>query len=70
MNIPDYHHPVTLPPVMISEMDRDDLYAAATSALRNSRTAPAASNVLREIFRARLSLMINFQRMLWLSTHV
>jgi len=54
MNIPDYHHPVTLPPVMISEMDRDDLYAAATSTLRNSRTAPAASNVLREIFRAKI----------------
>jgi len=54
MSIPDYHHPVTLPPVMISETDRDDLYAAATSALRNSRTAPAASNVLREIFRAKI----------------
>jgi regulator of nucleoside diphosphate kinase len=54
MNIPDYHHPVTLPPVTISETVRDDLYAAATSALGNRRTAPAASNVLREISRAKI----------------
>lgn len=54
MSIPYYDHPVTLPPVMISEMDRDDLYAAATSELRNSRTAPAASNVIREIVRAKI----------------
>jgi regulator of nucleoside diphosphate kinase len=52
MNAPDYHHPVTLPPVIISETDREDLYAVATSALTNSRMAPAASNVLREIYRA------------------
>ena len=49
MNIPDYHHPVTLPPVIVSA---EDLYAVATSALTNSRIAPAASNVLREISRA------------------
>jgi regulator of nucleoside diphosphate kinase len=52
MNTPDYHHPVTLPPVIISETDREDLYAVATSALTNSLMAPAASNVLREIYRA------------------
>jgi regulator of nucleoside diphosphate kinase len=52
MNTPDYHHPVTLPPVIISESDREDLYAVATSALTNSRMAPVASNVLREIYRA------------------
>jgi regulator of nucleoside diphosphate kinase len=52
MNTPDYHHPVTLPPVIISETDREDLYAVATSALTNSRMAPVASNVLREIYRA------------------
>jgi regulator of nucleoside diphosphate kinase len=52
MNAPDYHHPVTLPPVIISETDREDLYDVATSALTNSRMAPAASNVLREIYRA------------------
>ena len=52
MNIPDYHHPVTLPPVIVSATDREDLYAVATSALTNSRIAPAASNVLREISRA------------------
>jgi regulator of nucleoside diphosphate kinase len=52
MNTPDYHHPVTLPPVIISETDREDLYAVATSALKNSLMAPAASNVLREIYRA------------------
>jgi regulator of nucleoside diphosphate kinase len=52
MNTPDHHHPVTLPPVIISETDREDLYAVATSALTNSLMAPAASNVLREIYRA------------------
>ena len=52
MNTPDHHHPVTLPPVNISETDREDLYAVATSALTNSLMAPAASNVLREIYRA------------------
>jgi regulator of nucleoside diphosphate kinase len=52
MNTPDYHHPATLPPVIISETDREDLYALATSALTNGRMAPAASNVLREIYRA------------------
>jgi regulator of nucleoside diphosphate kinase len=52
MDAADYHHPVTLPPVIISETDRENLYAIATSALTNSRMAPAASNVLREIYRA------------------
>jgi regulator of nucleoside diphosphate kinase len=52
MNTPDYRHPVTLPPVIISETDRENLYAVATSALTNSLMAPAASNVLREIYRA------------------
>ncbi|MEH2571821.1 GreA/GreB family elongation factor [Bradyrhizobium sp. AZCC 1708] len=52
MNAPDCHHPVILPPVIISETDREDLYAVATSALTNSRMAPAASNVVREIYRA------------------
>ena len=54
MNIPDYHHPVTLPTVIVSETDREALYAVATSALKNSRIAPAASNVLREIYRAEI----------------
>lgn len=52
MDLPDYHHPVTLPPVIISEADRKKLYAVATSALTNRHMAPAASNVLREIHRA------------------
>jgi regulator of nucleoside diphosphate kinase len=52
MNTPDYYHPVTLPPVIISETDRENLYAVAISALTNGRMAPAASNMLREIFRA------------------
>jgi regulator of nucleoside diphosphate kinase len=52
MNTAGYHHPVTLPPVLISEADREKLYAIATSALTNDRLAPAASNVLREIHRA------------------
>jgi regulator of nucleoside diphosphate kinase len=54
MSIPDYHHPVTLPTVIVSETDREALYAVATSALKNSRIAPAASNVLREIYRAEI----------------
>lgn len=53
MNTSD-HHPVTLPPVMLSVADRDRLYAIAISALTNSRMAPAASNVLREISRAKI----------------
>jgi regulator of nucleoside diphosphate kinase len=52
MDTPGHHHPVTLPPVIISEADRKKLYAVATSALTNSRVAPTASNVLREIYRA------------------
>lgn len=31
MDTPDYHHPVRLPPVIISEADREKLYAVATS---------------------------------------
>jgi regulator of nucleoside diphosphate kinase len=54
MNIPDYHHPVPPPTVIVSETDREALYAVATSALKNSRIAPAASNVLREIYRAEI----------------
>ncbi|MET4799752.1 GreA/GreB family elongation factor [Bradyrhizobium sp. LB11.1] len=53
MNTPD-DHPVALPPVMLSEADRDRLYAIAISALTNSRMASAASNVLREISRAKI----------------
>jgi regulator of nucleoside diphosphate kinase len=53
MNTPD-HHPVALPPVIFSEADRDRLYAIAISALANNRMAPAASNVLREISRAKI----------------
>jgi regulator of nucleoside diphosphate kinase len=47
-----YDHSVALPPVVISEADREKLYAVATSALANGRVASAASNVLREISRA------------------
>jgi regulator of nucleoside diphosphate kinase len=53
MNTPD-DHPIALPPVILSEADRDRLYAIAISALTNSRMAPSASNVLREISRARI----------------
>jgi len=53
MNTPD-DHPIALPPVMLSEADRDRLYAIAISALTNSRMASAASNVLREISRAKI----------------
>ncbi|WP_375304555.1 GreA/GreB family elongation factor [Bradyrhizobium sp. A11] len=53
MNTPD-DHPIALPPVMLSEADRDRLYAMAISALTNSRMASSASNVLREISRARI----------------
>lgn len=52
MDNPDYHHPVRLPPVIISEADREKLCAVATSALSLGRMAPAASNLLREIYRA------------------
>jgi regulator of nucleoside diphosphate kinase len=52
MDTPDYHHPERLPPVIISEADREKLYAVATSALTHDRMAPAASNLLREIYRA------------------
>ena len=53
MNAP-HDHPIALPPVMLSEADRDKLYAIAISALTNSRMASSASNVLREISRARI----------------
>ncbi|PPQ17148.1 hypothetical protein CV770_22550 [Bradyrhizobium sp. AC87j1] len=53
MNTPD-GHPIALPPVMLSEADRDRLYAIAISALTNSRRASSASNVLREISRAKI----------------
>lgn len=53
MNISD-NHQVTLPPVIVSEADRDRLYPVAISALANRRMAPAASNVLREISRAKI----------------
>jgi regulator of nucleoside diphosphate kinase len=53
MNTPD-DHTIALPPVMLSEGDRDRLYAVAISALTNSRMASAASNVLREIYRAKI----------------
>jgi regulator of nucleoside diphosphate kinase len=52
MNTSDDDHAMTLPPITISEADREKLYAVATSALANSRRAAAASNVLREIHRA------------------
>ena len=55
MTTPDgYDHSLTLPPVIISEADREKLYALAISALTNGRMAPAASNVLREIHRAKV----------------
>lgn len=53
MNTTD-DHPIALPPVMLSEADRDRLYAIAISALTDSRMASAASNVLREISRAKI----------------
>lgn len=53
MNAP-HDHPIALPPVMLSEADRDRLYAIAISALTNSRMASSASNVLREISRAKI----------------
>jgi regulator of nucleoside diphosphate kinase len=53
MRTPDDHQ-VNLPPVVFSEADRDRLYAIAISALANKRMAPAASNVLREISRAKI----------------
>lgn len=53
MNTAD-NHQVTLPPVIVSKADRDRLYPLAISALANRRMAPAASNVLREISRAKI----------------
>jgi len=53
MNTPD-DRPITLPPIMLSEADRDRLYAVAISALTNRRVASSASNVLREISRANI----------------
>ncbi|SDH08923.1 hypothetical protein SAMN05216338_1005107 [Bradyrhizobium sp. Rc2d] len=53
MNTPDCD-PIALPPVMLSEADRDRLYAIAIAALTNSRVASSASNVLREISRAKI----------------
>ncbi|MCK1626768.1 GreA/GreB family elongation factor [Bradyrhizobium sp. 160] len=52
MNIFDDQHQAALPPITISEADREKLYAVATTALANSRGTAAASNVLREIERA------------------
>jgi regulator of nucleoside diphosphate kinase len=52
MNTFNDQHPVALPPITISEADREKLYAVATAALANSRGTAAASNVLREIDRA------------------
>lgn len=54
MNTPEYHHQPKLPLVIISATDRDKLYAIAISALTNNRVSPAASNVLREIHRAKI----------------
>lgn len=47
-------HPVALPPVMLSEADRDKLYAIAISALSSKHMASSASNLLREISRAKI----------------
>ncbi|QOZ55391.1 GreA/GreB family elongation factor [Bradyrhizobium sp. CCBAU 53338] len=48
-----YHDlPVRLPPVMISETDRERLISVATAALTDRRVSPDASNLLREIYRA------------------
>lgn len=48
------HHdlPVKLPPVMISETDRERLISVATAALTDRRVSLDASNLLREIYRA------------------
>ncbi len=43
---------MTLPPVVISEGDRERLVPVAMSALRSDRPAPSASNLLGELARA------------------
>jgi regulator of nucleoside diphosphate kinase len=43
---------VKLPPVTLSETDQERLVAVATSALADRRLSPAASNLLREVYRA------------------
>lgn len=43
---------VKLPPVIISETDRERLVSVATAALADRRVSPAASNLLREVYRA------------------
>ena len=49
-----HDHPIALPPVMLSEADRDRLYPIAISALTSKRLASSASNLLREISRAEI----------------
>jgi len=43
---------VKLPPVTFSETDQERLVAVATPALADRRVSPAASNLLREVYRA------------------
>jgi regulator of nucleoside diphosphate kinase len=48
-----YHEPqAKLPPVTLSETDQKGLVAIATAALADRYVLPAASNLLREIYRA------------------
>jgi regulator of nucleoside diphosphate kinase len=49
---PYYDLTVKLPPVIISETDRERLVSVATAALADKRVSPAASNLLREVYRA------------------
>ncbi|WP_210253977.1 hypothetical protein [Bradyrhizobium pachyrhizi] len=48
----DLWYPVKLPPVMISETDRERLASIATAALTDRWRTAAASNLLRELDRA------------------
>ena len=48
----DHDLTVKLPPVIISETDRERLVSVATAALADRRMSPAASNLLREVYRA------------------
>ena len=50
--IPYQDSPVKLPPVTISETDRERLVSVATAALTDRRMSPTASNLLREVYRA------------------
>ena len=48
-----YHEPqAKLPPVTLSETDQKELVVVATAALADRYVLPAASNLLREVYRA------------------